>query len=62
MQEEEREQHVKGPSESSAEEYRENLDVLLTDIDWNGLDTKEKCVILQDALIQASLLWNVKHW
>ena len=32
------------------------LDVLLLGIDWDGLDTNGKCMTLQDALIQASLL------
>ena len=32
------------------------IDVLLSGIDWDGLDTNGKCMILQDAIIQASLL------
>ena len=56
MNEEEREQNVKGPSETTADEYREMIDELLSGIDWDGLDTNGKCMILQDVMIQASLL------
>ena len=34
MNEEEREQNVKGPSETTADEYREMIDKLLSGIDW----------------------------
>ena len=56
MHEEEQEQKVKGPSETTVGDYREKLDVLLLGLDWNGLDTNGKCMALQDALILAYLL------
>ena len=56
MNEEEQEQNVKGPSETTADEYREMIDELLSGIDRDGLDTNGKCMILQDVMIQASLL------
>ena len=55
----EQEKQAKGPSEATATEYREMLESLLAGIDWDDLDTNEKCMAVQEALVQASLL-NVK--
>ena len=51
QQEEVVDNHPRGPSLKNSVAYKDALESLIIDLDWDSLDTRGKCTALQEALI-----------